>query len=193
MELTPLKRKTKAINALDILIIFLVLYLAVINIYRGYVVIGESMEPTYYQDDVILVNHLPFDYQKGDVVILQKEGYQELYIKRIVAVENEKLKFERKRNNISGLYEIKLLFYKDGQWEEYEDDFSMYSKSSFGPFAVLNQEYTVPKDCYFVLGDNRDISKDSRAFGFVSRREIKGKVINLITDNVFLRRIFAHN
>jgi signal peptidase I len=191
VELTPLRKKAKIINALDILLIILILYLAVINIYRGYTIIGASMEPTYQQDDVILVNHYPFGYQKGDVVILQKQGYQDLYIKRIIAVEDEIFKFEKTDEKDNGFYKIKMFFKKDGQWTEHNDGFVMRATYSFGAFIQFDQEYTVPKGCFFVMGDNRDNSKDSRSFGFVTRQEIKGKVIKEITDNEFLKRVFA--
>ncbi|HHW90006.1 MAG TPA: signal peptidase I [Clostridiales bacterium] len=191
MELTPLRKKAKIINALDILLIILILYLAVINIYRGYTIIGASMEPTYQQDDVIFVNHYPFSYQKGDVVILQKQGYQDLYIKRIIAVEDEIFKFEKTDEKDNGFYKVKMFFKKDGQWTEHNDGFVMRATYSFGAFIQFDKEYTVPKGCFFVMGDNRDNSKDSRSFGFVTRQEIKGKVIKEITDNGFLKRVFA--
>jgi signal peptidase I len=189
VEITPLKRKTKVISALDIIIMLLILYLAVINIYRGYTVVGASMEPTYYDGDVILVNHYPFDYQKQDVVILQKEGYQDIYIKRIVAKEGEIFKFETDERE-DDLYKVKMYFKKNGQWIEY-NDFAMHATSSFGSSIKLGEEYEVPKKCYFVMGDNRDNSRDSRAFGFVTQKEIKGKVVLTITNNDILRWIFA--
>ena len=191
MEPISLRKKTKIINALDILIMILILYLAVINIYRGYTIIGASMEPTYQQDDVILVNHYPFGYQKGDVVILQKEGYQDIYIKRIIAVEDEIFKFEKTDEINNGLHIVKMFFYKNGEWTEYNDGFVMRATHSFGAFIQFGQEYTVSKGCFFVMSDNRDNSKDSRAFGLVTRQEIKGKVILEITDNGFLKRVFA--
>lgn len=163
----------------------MIIYLAAINLYHGYSIIGSSMEPTFHEDDIILVNRLPLEPKPGDVVILLKDGNVDLYIKRVVATEGDVFKFTRNEQD-----EVDLLFKKGNDWVKNNFGFSMTSRS-FGGFAKFDQEYTVPENHFFVMGDNRNNSTDSRTFGFVSKHELKGKVILDITDNEFLKWVFA--
>lgn len=164
----------------------LIIYLAALNLYHGYTIIGSSMEPTFYENEIILVNRFPLEPKAGDVVILLKDGHTDMYIKRVVATEGDVFKFVK----IEGKDEVNLYFKKGNEWLKNNYGFSMTNRG-FGKYAQFNVEYTVPKDHFFVMGDNRNNSTDSRSFGFVSKHELKGKVLLDITDNGFLKWMFA--
>ncbi len=155
--------------------VFLVVcYLFVITPNR---VDGESMYPTLKDDDLLFSNRviqllggsvLPgYNYRRGDIVIFQLPD-RESYIKRVVGLPGDEVMIK------SGSVFINGTKYNE---EEYlsEDSFTRVM-TSFLPEGVSLE---VPKDSYFVLGDNRNFSKDSRYgdIGFINRRYIKGKVL----------------
>ncbi|MGB9661982.1 MAG: signal peptidase I [Moorellaceae bacterium] len=123
---------------------------------------SRSMEPTLYPGDRILVNRLAYRFgepQRGDVVVFRYPLEPDRdYIKRVIAVGGDTV--EARDNKI----------YVNGEplLETYLPPGVVYS--NFGPLKV-------PPNTYFMMGDNRNISADSRVWGPLERKFIIGKAI----------------
>lgn len=122
-----------------------------------------SMENTILVGDRVIalrVAYLFSDPERGDIVVFPfPDDEQKDYIKRIIGLPGETI--EGKDGYV----------YIDGQRLE-EPYVTSTLDSDFGP-------YTVPPDSYFMMGDNRDVSEDSRYWvnKYVSKKKIKGKAL----------------
>ena len=116
---------------------------------------GTSMYPT------LKITYRFNNIKRFDIVVINTQD--DKIIKRVIGLPGETLKFENNVLYING-QEVKETFLK----EETED------------FDIRNLSYDkIPSDCYFVMGDNRDNSKDSRMIGCVKKKQITGKA-NLV-------------
>ena len=116
---------------------------------------GASMDQTLEDGQILLLYKLAnVDY--GDIVVLDEEKEGEIIIKRIIGMPKDTV--SKKDNTV---------YVND---EELEEDYAYGETSDY-------EEITLGDDEYFILGDNRPISKDSRYFGPVKEDEIIGKVI----------------
>lgn len=122
-----------------------------------------SMENTIMTGDRVIGSRLTYktkDPERFDIIVFRyPDNEEELFIKRIIGLPGETV------NIIDGKV------YIDDAAEPLDDSFiAEEMKGSFGP-------YTVPEDCYFVMGDNRNNSHDSRFWDnpYVSRDKILGK------------------
>ncbi|NMB57041.1 signal peptidase I [Candidatus Beckwithbacteria bacterium] len=146
------------------LAIFTFLYLF---IFQPHQVNGQSMYPTFHDGDYLLTNKMVYRFEEpkqGDIVIFRAPNHEEYdYIKRIIALPGDKVKITDSK------------FYVNG----YPLDESKYLDSSvitFGErYLQEGVEVTVPSNTYFVAGDNRPHSSDSRDFGPVPKGNIVGK------------------
>ena len=121
-----------------------------------------SMEPTLNVGNKVLVNGLAYTMEepkRGDIILFEFESLQLIFTKRVIGLPGEKISFQKGEVYIND----KLL-----QEEYLEDEVDTLSIQTF----------VVPKDCYFVMGDNREESLDSRFWRepYVARESIKGKV-----------------
>ncbi|MDC3412744.1 signal peptidase I [Aquibacillus sp. 3ASR75-11] len=124
------------------------------------IVLGESMYPTLEDGERILFNkfvYLVDEPNRGDIVIIQRPNKN--YVKRVIALPEETISVKDGALYING--------------EKYTQSFlekqAIMRTGNFGPI-------TVPPNSYFVMGDNRGISRDSRnGLGFIYKDEIVGR------------------
>ena len=130
---------------------------------------AESMLPTLQVGDFVFVDKRPIgkDLARGDVIVHDyPEDPRRQYIKRVVAVGGDRVEMRDKVLLINGREQTEpYVVHIDSSTHPAEFD----PRDNFGP-------YTVPRNSYFVLGDNRDNSNDSRFWGPVERSLVIGKV-----------------
>ncbi|WP_165916190.1 signal peptidase I [Marinisporobacter balticus] len=148
-----------------ILRVLMVLILIERFIFGFTIIQGMSMAPTLQNNDKLFINKIVYLFSKphyGDLIVFHppiEERKDELFIKRIIAVEGERFCIKEGKLYINGK-EIKEFYTYN---EEYKE--RVYKVTSG----------KVPKNMVFVMGDNRNDSNDSRCFGFVPKRNIEGK------------------
>ena len=151
---------------------------------------STANEPTLKMGDKFVADLNAFKNQSpnyGDIVIFQKKDSLNSWLFRIVALPNDKIEIENNFLKINGKKcpTTYIKEAKSGKFviKEYEENLPNGHKHKIFVFKKplefekgINQ-MIVPKDYYFLLGDNRDNAFDSRYVGVVHRDEIKGKVI----------------
>lgn len=121
---------------------------------------GSSMIDTLQDRDIMILDKISYKFnniERFDIVVV--DDMQELIIKRIIGLPGETIEYKDNRLYIDGKYIEENFSHKR------TDDFSLNKLDS----------KKIPDDCYFVLGDNRINSKDSRIIGFINKKQILGK------------------
>lgn len=146
------------------LAIFVIIYLF---LFQPHQVRGNSMYPNFHDADYLLTDKISYRLsqpKKGDVVIFVAPKNEEYdYIKRVVALPGEKV-------SINDTDQILV----NGQIVN-ESFLPEDVKTYGGNFLEIGKTVTVPENQYFVLGDNRSHSSDSRDWGFVPKENLVGK------------------
>jgi len=160
---------------------------------QAYSMPSASMENTLLVGDSILVQRWPKPAaRRGDVVVFSYPADpRENAIKRIVGVPGDRLRIVNKILYRNGAPAIEpFAIHRTTYVDSYRDNFPSEPNVSLQPGAqdmlashVLNGEVVVPAGKYFVMGDNRDDSLDSRYFGFVDAAAVFGRPI-LIYNSV---------
>ncbi len=129
------------------------------------VVSGSSMDPTLKNGQILILNKLAKKYNRDDIVVIDAnvDGKKERIVKRIIGLPGETVKYENHILYING----------NRTHDEFRMITSDYDLSKYTKYNIIPEGY------YFVLGDNRTNSLDSRDYqiGLVKKSQILGKPI----------------
>ena len=147
----------------DVLISLAVSAFFIIFLYQPVKVEGTSMMPTLQDQERVFINKFVYKLEpiaRGDVIVFRyPRDPAKSYIKRVVAIAGDRVRIE------DGLLFVNERRLDEPYLPEQYEDVRSYP------------ETVVPPHCYFVLGDHRSSSNDSRAWGMVPRRYIYGKAV----------------
>lgn len=148
--------------------IFTVVYIFLVQPHQ---VKGISMLPNFRDSEYILTDKISYRFsppQRGDVIIFKApKNYSEDYIKRIIALPGEKIKLD------NGELFVYNKQHPDGV--QLKEPYEITAPTSPGPFLKDGNIVQVPDNQYFVMGDNRIRSFDSREWGMVPKENIIGR------------------
>lgn len=175
----------------------LLLVFVTTTLVQSFVIPTPSMEDTLMVGDHLLVDKLTYapsgavsryllpyaPVQRGDIVVFRyPEDILQTFVKRVIGVPGDRIRLENKQLYLNGQpVRENYKFLKAPGFDAYRDTFPIpgYSSNAGGQQMlarhVANDQVVVPDNCYFVMGDNRDHSLDSRFWGFVPRENIIGK------------------
>lgn len=127
---------------------------------------GDSMNDTYQDGDRVFIWNIGYSPVVNDVVVFDASNYvygnDQFFIKRVVAKEKDQLSYQSGNLLINGVNTADI-------------DTAEYKILTGGADPL--DSYTIPKGKILVLGDNRDVSYDSRRFGLVDEKDVVGKVL----------------
>ena len=152
---------------------FIVAFIIVGGVYfflgRPFTVSGASMYPTLHNGDRMVLSKVG-DIHRFDVVILKAPDENVEYIKRVIGMPGDTVEMKSGVLYINGKKVDQPFINTEALAKQtvFIDDFTLES---------LTGESKVPEGKYFVLGDNRGVSKDSRMIGFIDRSAIEGKAV----------------
>ncbi len=147
------------------ILVLIIIILIKIFIVTPVKVNGTSMVPTLKNGDIMVLNKLAYkkaEIKRFDIVViyLKENGKTEKLIKRVIGLPGEKIEY--KNNNL----------YVNGNI--IKENFKHTTTEDFN--LELLSTNKVPDNEYFVVGDNREVSADSRIIGFIKEDEIEGRV-----------------
>ena len=155
----------------DLVYLLSVIVIVLLLIFRVVIVCGSSMYDTLLDGDLLLLlsNTFYSEPQQGDIVVLSKESFDNgaPIVKRVIATEGQKVDID---------FETGIVYVNDVALEE------PYTHTPTNTTGGTRFPLVVNKGCLFVMGDNRNSSRDSRypEIGQIDKREILGKAILLI-------------
>ena len=150
---------------LETLFLALLLVLALRLIIEDFHVDGQSMEPSLHDQELIIVNKAAYLFQppaRGEIIVFHYPRDPRInYIKRIIALPGDIVSIVGETVIVNGI-KLKEPYINRDKGES--------------PYPPLIKRIISP-DSYFVLGDNRDNSSDSRYWGYVPREDIIGQAL----------------
>jgi len=162
----------KILDFLKIVVISLVIILPIrYLIIQPFYVKGASMEPTFHDHQYLIIDEIGYRFnepRRGDIVVFRyPQNPQEYFIKRVIGLPGERVEIR----------EGSVYIYNDQFPEGFVLDESAYLADNVRTYNLSEEIVTLRSGEYFVLGDNRNASKDSRSFGAVNKSFLTGRVM----------------
>ncbi|MDQ5955260.1 MAG: signal peptidase [Patescibacteria group bacterium] len=133
---------------------------------QPFIVSGESMVPTFQNGEYLIIDELTYHFsqpKRGEVIVFRyPKDPSQFFIKRIIGLPGETVHISDQGITITKT---------DGTALQVDEPYVM-NQGNGG-----TREYVVPQDEYFVMGDNRPESSDSRSWGFLPRKDIVGRTL----------------
>jgi len=159
----PMRALVISVWLRDLVISLAISCFIIIFLYQPVKVEGTSMMPSLEDQERIFVNKLVYrlePIQRGDIVVFRyPRDPSKSFIKRVVGLAGDHVQIEAGRVYVNG--------------KRLEEDYVPQVYEDLRSYP----EIVVPPDCYFVLGDHRSLSNDSRDFGPVNQSYIYGKAV----------------
>ncbi len=153
----------------DLAFSVLIAVVLIVFIYQPVKVEGTSMEPALTDQERIFINKFTYRFglggiERGDTVVFHYDENKS-YIKRVIGLPGDRVRIDAGK-----------VFVNDRPLEE---DYvpQQYRDTISWPPGAYPRDEVVPPDMYFVLGDHRSQSSDSRSWGFVQSKSIYGKAV----------------
>lgn len=165
------KEKSESWEWVKAIVIALILAFVIRTfMFASVVVDGESMQPTLEPNDKMIVNKIGFQLsepERFDIIVFHAPGGND-YIKRIIGLPGEELEYRD-----DTLY-INQQPIAEPYLDELKENYSGELLTGDFTLADVTSETVVPEDSYFVMGDNRRRSKDSRDIGAIMSEDVIG-------------------
>jgi len=132
-------------------------------LFKPFYVKGQSMEPNYHEKDYLIIDEISYRFRepkRGEVVVFKAPVGTDYYLKRVIGLPGERVKVE----------DNKVFVYNAEHPQGLQLEENYLSEPTQGSVSV-----TLEPDQYYVLGDNRLASYDSRRFGAISASSIVGR------------------
>ncbi len=157
---------------LKVIVISLIIILPIrYFIIQPFYVKGASMEPTFHDHEYLIIDEISYRFhkpQRGEVIVFRyPQNPQEYFIKRVIGLPGETIEM------IDG----EIFVFNSENPSGFKIDEGTYLSESVKTYGLVDEAVVLSEDEYFVLGDNRYASKDSRTFGPLNGSFITGKVL----------------
>jgi signal peptidase I len=194
------ERRHPLVEAIPAVAVFL---FAITVLVQSFVIPTISMEDTLLRGDHLLVDKLTYappgvlskfllpyrEVRRGDIIVFRwPVDIRQNYVKRVIGIPGDRIRIVNKQVHLNGqALDEPYKYHKTSYFDSYRDNFpgEPNVKLADGAVrmleaAVVSGAVVVPPGCYFVMGDNRDNSLDSRYWGFVPRVNITGTPLLVI-------------
>ncbi len=158
------------LEVLQVVVVALAIVLPIrFFVFQPFIVKGASMEPSFHNGDYLIVDEISYRFknpERGEVLVFKYPlDKSQRFIKRVVGLPGEKVDIEKGRVSITSLNGSQIILVES------------YVTTPFSEMILENNALMLGHGEYFVMGDNRTHSFDSRNWGVLKEEDIVGRVV----------------